>query len=295
MRESVLITGSSTGLGKEMALHLAQQGFRVYATMRDLSGADALHAAAKDRSVEVHILPLDVTDKASIDKAVETMVSDTGGIYGLVNNAGIGLRGYFEDLTAAEIRQLFDANLFGVMEVTRAVLPHMRRARRGRIILISSVAGRIGSLGVSAYCSTKFALEGFGESLALEVEPLGIRVVIVEPGIIQTERWSTNRGIAAGASDPNSPYFEWFRQSEKEADQLVRASSTTPTDVAVAAQHALTVENPKLRYMVGRKASLVVALRRYIPREWFERFYFKTVMRRVTRPGKASRPGQPVS
>ncbi len=292
MAESVLITGASTGLGKEMALYLAAQGFQVYATMRDMSGADSLHATAKHRGVELHILPLDVTDKASIDKAVETMVRDTGGIYGLVNNAGIGLRGYFEDLANAEIRQLFDANVFGVMEVTRAVLPHMRREGRGRILLISSVAGRIGSLGVSAYCSTKFALEGFGESLALEVEPLGVRVVIVEPGIIQTERWTTNRGIAAGADNPDSPYYEWFRQAEKEADQLVRASSTTPQDVAVTVYRALTVHNPKLRYMVGRKASLVVALRRYIPREWFERLYFKIVMRRVTRPRKNLRPGQ---
>lgn len=173
--------------------------------------------------------------------------------------------------------------MFGVMAVTRAVLPHMRRAGRGRIVLISSVGGRIGSLGVSAYCASKFALEGFGESLAQEVEPLGVRVVLVEPGIIKTERWTMNRGVAAGAKDPRSPSYAWFHQAEKEADKLVQASTTSPTDVAAVVHRALTLERPRLRYIVGRKARLAVTLRRYLPGELFERLYFGLVMRRVTR------------
>lgn len=282
MPNSVLITGASTGLGKESALYLAERGYRVYATVRDLESREPLMASARERNVQLSVLRLDVTDRDSIAGAVESVVNESGGIYGLVNNAGVGLRGYLEDLSDAEIRWVFESNVFGTMAVTKAVLPHMRRARRGRIVLISSVGGRIGSLGVSAYCASKFAQEGFGESLSMEVEPLGLRVILVEPGIVQTERWTTNRAVAQGALLPESPYYEWFRQSEKEADRLVRSSRTSPRDVAVAVHKALTVARPRLRYMVGRRARLAVALRRCLPGEWFERIYFGAVMRRVT-------------
>lgn len=284
MKASVLITGSSTGLGREMALYLAERGFQVYATMRDVSQADSLLASAHDRNTQLRVLPLDVTDRDSIHQAVQTIVAESGGIYGVINNAGVGLRGYFEDLAEEEIRQLFEANVLGVMAVTKAVLPYMREAGRGRIILVSSVGGRIGSLGVSAYCATKFAVEGFGESLFQELAPLGLKVVLIEPGIIKTERWTTNRGTAKGARDQSSPYHAWFCQAERESDRLVQASKTSPADVAAAVYQALTVERPKLRYMIGRKARLAVALRRWLPGESFERLYFGIVMRRVTRP-----------
>ena len=280
--ETILVTGASTGLGKEMSLYLAERGFRVYATVRDMSFSESLLATARSRGVELKVLPLDVVDKASVADAVASIVAETGGIYGLINNAGVGLRGYFEDLDDHEIRRMFDANVFGAMAVTRTVLPHMRAAKRGRILLISSVGGRIGSLGVSTYCSTKFAIEGFGESLFLELAPLGIRVSLIEPGIIKTERWSVNRGIAERAKDPQSPYYAWFWQSEQEADKLVQASTATPADVAAVVHRALTASRPKLRYMVGRKAKLAVALRRWLPGNLFERIYFDLVMRRVT-------------
>jgi NAD(P)-dependent dehydrogenase (short-subunit alcohol dehydrogenase family) len=286
--DSILITGASTGLGREMALFLAERGFAVYATMRDASDAGSLLNDPRSSKGKLKVLPLDVTDTISIQRAVETIVAEAGGIYGVINNAGIGLRGYFEDLDSQDIRKMFDANLFGVMEVTRAVLPHMRPAKRGRILLISSVGGRIGSLGVSTYCSSKFALEGFGESLFMELAPLGIRVSLIEPGIIKTERWTINRGVAPRATDPRSPYYAWFMQSEREAEKLVQASTATPADVAAVVHQALTAETPKLRYMIGRKAKLAVALRRWLPGDLFERIYFGTVMRRATRA-----PGSP--
>jgi NAD(P)-dependent dehydrogenase (short-subunit alcohol dehydrogenase family) len=284
--DSVLVTGASTGLGKEMALYLAERGFRVYATVREMSNADALLSEAAARKADIKVLPLDVTNQASIDHAVGSIVAEAGGIYAVVNNAGIGLRGYFEDLDDAEIQQMFDANVFGLMRVTRAVLPHMRKAKRGRILLISSVGGRIGSLGVSTYCSSKFAVEGFGESLYMELAPLGIRVSLIEPGIIKTERWSVHRGTAARASDPKSPYYEWFWRSEREADKLVQQSTATPTDVAEVIHLAITAQEPKLRYMVGRKAKFAVALRRWLPGNLFERIYFNTVIRRATQPDR---------
>ena len=282
--DSILVTGASTGLGKAMALYLAGCGYKVYASVRNADGIAAVEDAAAHRGVEVAALTLDVTDADSIQAGVERIVSECDGIYGVINNAGIGLRGYFEDLADVEIRELYDANVFGAMAVTRAVLPHMRAAGRGRIVMISSVGGRIGSLGVSTYCSTKFALEGFSESLYMELAPLGIQVVIIEPGIIKTERWSSNRGNAAGALNPDSPYHEWFKQAEKESDALVRASTANPDDVAKVVHRALSTTKPRLRYMVGRKAKLAVLLRRLLPGELFERLYFGTVMRRVTRP-----------
>ena len=286
MRDSILITGSATGIGRETALYLAERGFQVYATMRDLSKADALYALAQDRHVQIKVLSLDVMDEASIREAVQTIVTESGGIYGVINNAGHGLRGYFEDYTNEEIQQVFEVNVFGAMAVTKAVLPYMRQAGRGRILLISSIGGRIGSLGVSAYCSTKFALEGFGESLFQEIAPLGLKVVLIEPGIVATDIWKDNRGVAKGAQDPNGLYYTWFSQAESEANRLVQTSTMTLTDVASVMHRALTVKRPKLRYVVGRKARLAVALRGMLPGELFERLYFGTVMRRVT-GGKA--------
>ncbi len=284
--QSVLITGASTGLGLETAVYLAERGFEVYASLRDLERRDALDEAAARRKVQLHVLQLDITNTADIDRAVRTVVERSGGIYGLVNNAGIGLRGYFEDLSEEEIRRVFEVNVFRTMAVTRAVLPYMRAARRGRIVIITSVGGRIGSLAVSAYCATKFAQEGFGESLAQEVVPFGIYVSLVEPAIIKTERWGVHRGIARRALDPDSPHYDWFRESERLADRLVETSPTKPMDVARAVHSALTARRPRLRYMVGRRAGLAVALRRYLPGELFERLYFGEVVRRVTKAGK---------
>jgi NAD(P)-dependent dehydrogenase (short-subunit alcohol dehydrogenase family) len=157
MGNSVLVTGASTGLGLETAVYLAERGWEVYASMRDLDRRTALDEAAASRKARLHVLQLDITSKDDIDKALRTIVERSGGIYGLVNNAGVGLRGYFEDLAEEEIRGVFEANVFGTMAMTQAVLPTMRAAGRGRIVIVTSVGGKIGSLAVSAYCATKSA------------------------------------------------------------------------------------------------------------------------------------------
>ncbi len=284
MQDAILITGASTGLGLETAVYLAQRGFCVYATMRDLDNRAALDDAAAKQGVNLNVLKLDISNQGDIESAVAKVVEESGSIYGLVNNAGIGLRGYFEDLSDAEIRELFEVNVFGTMAVTRAVLPFMRQAKRGRIIIISSVGGRIASLAVSAYCATKFAQEGFGEALAQEVVPFGIYVSLVEPAIIKTERWSTNRAVAQGALKPTSPYSGWFRVSERLADRLVDTSPTKAMDVAKCVYTILTSSRPRLRYGVGSRARLVTSLRRYVPEALFERLYFGEAVRRVTKP-----------
>lgn len=281
--QAVLITGASSGIGLETAVYLAERGFHVYATMRDLSRRGALDAEARRRNVKLGVLDLDVRDTATVDRAVHTIVTECGALYGVVGNAGIQSRGYFEDVPDAEIRNVVDTNLFGTMAVIRAALPHMRAARTGRLVIITSVAARIGAPGLSGYCASKFALEGLGECLALEMAPYGVRVILLEPGIIKTDIWSANRGVSPRALDPGSPYYAWFRESERLADRLVDASPTTPADVAKAAYIALTTGRPKLRYVVGRRAAFVIALRRHLPGELFERLYFALVLRRVTR------------
>lgn len=283
--DSVIVTGSGTGLGKETSLYLAGRGFAVYAAVLTEEQAEAVSGAARERGLSNIRTPrLDITDPASIRSCVDDVVRETGGVYGLVNNAGIGLRGFFEDLTEAEIRRLFDVNVFGTLAMTRAVLPHMRAARRGRIVIVTSIGGRIGSLGVSTYCATKFAQEGFGECLYQELLPFGIFVSLVEPAIVKTERWGIHRGVAQGAENPNSPYSSWFKREEALADRLANSAPTRPEHVARAIYCALRAARPRLRYMVGRRARLVYLLRRYLPDRLFETLYFGGVVRYVTRP-----------
>ena len=284
MSDSVLITGAGTGIGLGTALYLAERGFRVHASVPDLSQQEGVDAAAVQQGVSLRVLQLDVTDSSSIQSAVDTVVGESGGVCGLINSAGLGLRGFFEDLSEAEIRRLFDVNVFGAMAVTRAVLPYMRTARRGRIVIISSAGGRIASMSISAYCASKFALEGFGESLAMEVAPFGLHVSLVEPGLVMTPHFTINRGRAKAATDPNSPYYAWFVQHEKMVDDILRTNRTTPVNVAEAVYQALTAQRPRLRYVVGWRAKLLISLRRHLPGELFERLYTWQLTRVVTKP-----------
>jgi len=289
MTNSVLITGAGTGIGLATALYLAEHGFQVYASVPDLGQQEGVDTAAAEHGVSLRVLQLDVTDQSTIESAVGTVIAESGGIYGVVNSAGLGLRGFFEDLSEAEIRRLFHVNVFGVMAVTRAVLPHMRVARRGRIVIITSAGGRIASMTISAYCASKFALEGFGESLALEVAPLDLHVSLIEPGLVLTPHFTVNRGRAAAATDPSSPYYAWFVQHEKTVDDILRTRRIVPMDVAKVVAQALTAKRPRLRYVVGWRAKLLISLRRHLPGELFERIYFGQIIRMVTQPREPAR------
>ena len=279
---AVLVTGASSGLGLETSVYLAERGFRVFASMRDLGRRGALQEEAARRRIEVEFLPLDVTDGASIRAAVAEVVARAGGIYGLVNNAGIQLRGYFEDLSPEDVAEVFETNLFGVMAVTRKVVPHLRKAGQGRIVVMDSIAGRIGAPALSAYCATKFALEGFAEALALEMRLVGVEVSLIEPGIVKTPIWAGNRRVAAKALDPSGPYYRWFARAEKLADRMAASAPNRPADVARAVHAALTARRPRLRYVVGRRARLLLALRSCLPGESFERLYAGAVIRKTT-------------
>lgn len=284
--DAVLVTGSSTGLGLETAIGLAERGFAVYATVRDLTMKDEVLAAAKARSVELRVLRLDLNDKNSITAAVNQVLAESGGIFALVNNGGVGLRGCLEDVSDDEIRAVFETNVYGTIAVTKAVLPAMREAGRGRIITIGSVGGRVSSFGVSVYCASKFAQEGLAEALSLEITPFGLHSILVEPGIIKTTRWSTNRATSANALAPTSAYRSLFSAGEVLADRVVERSRTTAADVAAAVAQSLTDERPRLRYVVGQPAGLVILLRRYLPNRTFERLYFGGLLKQLLKEAK---------
>jgi NAD(P)-dependent dehydrogenase (short-subunit alcohol dehydrogenase family) len=247
--------------------------------MRDLRRRGRLDAEAARRRVALDVLQLDVTDEDSVQRGVDDVARRHGRVYGVVNNAGIVLRGFFEDLADDEIRDVFETNVFGTMAVTRAALPHLRAAGNGRVVIVSSIGGRLGAPAVSAYCASKFALEGFAEALVQEVEPLGVRVSLVAPAVIQTDIWSSNRGCARGAENSDSPYYRSFLKEEQWADGWLKSTPTRPADVARAVHSALADEHPQLRYIVGKRAARVLAMRRLLPGELFERIYFGLVRR----------------
>ncbi len=270
-----MITGSSSGLGMETALFLAERGFHVYATMRDLNRAGPIRESARERGVALSILPLDVTEPETIRKAVDRILEERGQLYGVVNNAGIQTRGFFEDVSEEEMREVFETNLLGALAVTRAVLPGMREAKRGRIVFMGSVGGRIATIGSSAYCTTKFALEGFAESLYQEMLPLGIRVSIVEPGIVPTELFGRNRAVAGRARGQESPYARWFQRLETLTDRWVASRPLRPVSVARVIHRILKARRPRLRYVVGGTARLLVLGKRFLPLDGVDRIYAK--------------------
>ncbi|MFZ0896487.1 MAG: SDR family oxidoreductase [Candidatus Nitrosopolaris sp.] len=245
-----VVTGSSSGIGFETSLTLARSGFLTYATMRNLGKGATIKSVAAEEGLPIHVVQLNVTEERSINDAIHSIKSGVGKIDVLVNNAGYGLNGAFEDLAMEEIKAQYETNLFGVIRVTQAVLPIMRKQKSGIIVNISSGAGRFGYPGGSAYVSTKFAIEGLSESMAYELEPFGIRVVLVEPGVIKTN--FVNSIVAAKKSqDPNSPYAQLMQNMATSFQHMIEGGSSTDV-VAKVVLKAVTSENPTLRYLAGK-------------------------------------------
>jgi NAD(P)-dependent dehydrogenase (short-subunit alcohol dehydrogenase family) len=283
--KAALVTGASRGLGLETALMLAEKGLTVWAGSRNPDVAE-IHAAAAQRNVRLNVIALDVTSDESVGNAFQQIGASGLPLYAIVNNAGITGRCWFEDYPEDRIHDIFDVNVFGTMRVTRLGLPLLRKAGNGRIVMISSIGGRIGSIGIAPYTASKFAVEGFSESLSLELRPLGICVSIVEPGIVKTSIWDEKR-ILPGAQNKRSPYFDVFWRAEALAERVLQSSRLRTSDVGQTVVRALTETNPRLRYVVGRRAGLVLSLRRHLPGEIFERVYFGGLLRRVRGPHQA--------
>lgn len=261
---TVLITGTSTGFGRVATELLAARGWRVFATMRDLARKEPLERALKEAglSERVTFVQLDVTDPSSIEAAVESVLAQTGNtLDAVVHNAGIAVAGVLEDLSEADIRRVMETNFLGVLNLTRVLLPTFRAQRRGRIVLVSSQAAFAGQPGNSMYCASKWALEGWAESLAYEVDPFGIDVVLIEPGPYRTEIWSSTKWVVPA----DSAYLPWLKRLRQAADRHQARTSRDPKEVAAVIAKALEARKPRFRYQVGFFAKLDYFLRGKMP------------------------------
>jgi NAD(P)-dependent dehydrogenase (short-subunit alcohol dehydrogenase family) len=262
-----LITGTSTGIGQATALYLARHGYHVFASMRNLAkGASALTAAANAERLSFEVLQLDVDDPISAVRAVQEVQQKAGQIDVLINNAGVGGGGAIEETPEERLRAIFETNFFGAMRLIRAVLPGMRERRRGAIVNVTSVAGRLSSSPQYAYAASKSALEAASEILAQEVRRFNIRVAIIEPGVVLTPIFAKNMR----EPDMNSPYVEFtLRLSHIFKKRLENASP--PELVAATIHRALETDQPKLRYPIGEDAhQWLTGRQRMTDEEWID-------------------------
>ena len=258
----VLITGCSTGIGLATATHLAAQGHRVWASARRPEAAPQLMELMASDPAPLAAIALDVTDNASVARAVELVLDQEGRIDGLVNNAGVGGSGVAEEFDARDALQIMDTNYVGAMRMARAVLPAMRRKRSGVIVNITSVAGRVALAGFGPYTASKFALEGASECMAQEMAPFGVRVAVIEPGVILTPIF----GKGGAEPDPESPYRSVHRRLGTFFEKQL-SSPTLPDRVAATVEQALTSESGQFRYRVGADADALIAGRQSVTDE----------------------------
>jgi NAD(P)-dependent dehydrogenase (short-subunit alcohol dehydrogenase family) len=273
-----IVTGSSSGIGYATSLLLARNGFHTYATMRNIGrSADVQEIAYKER-LPLEVIQLDVNDDASIRDSIEKVESENERIDVLVNNAGYGLVGAFEDLSVEEIKSQFETNFFGVIRLTQQVLPIMRKQKSGTIVNISSGAGRIGFPGMSAYVSSKFALEGLSESMSYELEPFGIKVVIIEPGVIRTN-FKKNSVMSKKSLDNSSisPYSSIIQKIDSSISSMVE-HATPPEEVAKAILHAAISNNPELRYLVGNDMIMMAETKKSMSDEDFRKMMMQIII-----------------
>jgi NAD(P)-dependent dehydrogenase (short-subunit alcohol dehydrogenase family) len=273
------VTGASSGFGLLTSVALAGEGYRVLASMRNLKNRGRLEAAAKEAGVtdRIEIIQLDVTDFSTVETVIQDVIRRYGRIDLLVNNAGYAAGGFTEELAIEEWRRQFETNFFGLVAVTKAVLPSMRERRSGKIVNISSISGRIGFPFMGPYVASKFAVEGFSESLRLEMLPYGVHVVLIEPGSYKTDIWS--KGLGAVTIHPNSPYVKEMEAIFKYVNQI---ADTAPAPDEVIRQIVQVAKSPstKLRYPVGKGVKLGIVLKNMLPWKWWERMVAKRLWKR---------------
>ncbi len=264
-----LLTGSSSGIGLLTAVELAKSGFQVVASMRDLGRRERLDQAAAQAGVGgLDIRRLDVAELDAIPGFVENVLHSYGRLDVLVNNAGFAVAGFAEDMKLEEIRHQFETNFFGAVAMTQAVLPAMRRQHSGHIIMLSSISGLHGVFSISSYAASKHALEGWSESLRLEVSSLGIKVVLVEPGSFQTDIWTRNAVLGQKTQDGTSLNRE---RGEKMRNWAQNLRKRDPIEVARVIARIAQDPKPRLRYLVGPDARMQLWMKRVLPWKWHEK------------------------
>jgi len=268
--KAVLITGCSTGIGRATAEHLAAKGWTVYATARK---PDAIRDLAQKGC---KTLALDFCSEGSMRAAVDTVERAEGAVGALVNNAGYGQEGVFEEVPMAEVRRQFETNVFGLIRLTQLCLPGMRRQGWGRIVNISSMGGKLTLPGGAFYHATKHAVEAMSDALRFEVRPFGIDVVVVEPGPIKTRFGDTAISSLGARPDAASPYASFNKvlaaQIRNAYEGPMAAFAAPPESVARVIERALASARPKTRYKVTLAARALMATRRWLPDRAFDAF-----------------------
>ena len=297
----VLISGCSSGFGMLTAVELVNRGFLVIATMRNLEKRYNLEKALLELSnlsnqagtllsfkdyinnnllekipfldtphPNCKLFQLDVTDLNSIQNCVENVVKHFGKIDVLINNAGSGLGGFGEDISLEQFHDQFETNFFGLVALTKFVIPRMRINQQGHIVNISSIAGLIGVPGLSSYCASKFAVEGFSESLRYELLPFNVWVSLVEPGTYPTNIHDDTTQLVTSAYQPNSAYYEWGKTLLSKTLSEVQNTNKNPQEVAIIIGDIVEKKRPKLRYIIGTE-KFYVALKKIVPNFIFEK------------------------
>lgn len=268
MAKTALVTGSSSGIGYETALALARGGYETFASMRNTDAGEKLKKAAADEDIPVRTARIDVDNQDSVNETINRIISETGRIDVLVNNAGYGQFGCAEDVTLDEFRAQFETNFFSIVRMIQAVAPVMRDAGSGTIVNISSVVGRMGLPGSAAYISAKFALEGLSECLRYELGQFGIRTTLVEPGVIKTRFFDSMK-------IPQSSVHEKYKQLSDGILanlKIMVDMGTEPAQVAETIMKAITDDEILPRYTAGADAAMFMEAKRMKTDIEFEKY-----------------------
>lgn len=270
--KTVLITGATDGLGRATAVYLAERGYRVFAGGRSAEKRASLEKLARERKLPIEVMEMDVCDDASVERAVAATESRAA-IGVLINNAGYALCATMEDVTLEDLRAQFETNFFGVVRVTQSVLPHMRSRHRGRIINMSSIAGKYSWPLFGPYSASKFALEGMSDALRIEARLYGIQVVLIEPGYIPTNMSNVSQELGAQYQKAaiEGPYARLYARFRENWKNTMREPKYTPEDCARVIQRAIETPRPKPRYTVTQRAALLSFAKRVVPDSYFDK------------------------
>jgi NAD(P)-dependent dehydrogenase (short-subunit alcohol dehydrogenase family) len=257
-KRTVLVTGCSSGIGLATCHVLSRNNFMTYGTVRNLSKAKKIQDLINGENLSLKILRLDVNDNQSIKIAVKKILTDTGRIDVLINNAGYGMFGPVEEITTQEVKKQFETNFFGTIRLIKAIVPIMRKQGNGTIVNISSMVGRFGVPLNSAYVSSKFAVEGLSESISFELEEFGIRVIVIEPGVVKSDFF---QNVKVKGMNLESPYQKLMESRVNFLYKAMKNSLTSSYDVADTILEALNSKDPKFRYVIGNDATNSLRMR----------------------------------
>lgn len=277
--QNILVTGATAGLGRHMALHLAQAGHRVFGVGRNAERLRALQSEADAAGLRLEAFAMDVNDEASIAAARDHIeaATDGHGVDVLINNAGFGLLGPTEAISDADLRRQFDTNVFGLMAVTRAFLPAMRARRSGRVINISSMGGKVTLPFFGAYNATKYAVESLSDALRMELGPFGVDVVLVEPGMVKSEFADHALDELLRYRTPDSPYAPILANAERINDDAKRFVEVDTLWVSRAVARAVHARRPRPRYMVALHARFALMAARLLPTRVMDFIYTRSM------------------